>query len=122
MQLLSVSASQVKEVIYQGKTVRTGIFKDPVPERVMVRRLNIDGDDQADRNVHGGFDMAVYAYPVEHYAFWERELGREAFPHGQFGENLAASGMSEDTVRVGDICRMTPLRPRPAWHAVGGLA
>ncbi len=88
----------------------------------MVRRLNIDGDDQADRNVHGGFDMAVYAYPVEHYAFWERELGREAFPHGQFGENLAASGMSEDTVRVGDICRMTPLRPRPAWHAVGGLA
>ncbi len=106
MQLLSVSASQVKEVIYQGKTVRTGIFKDPVPERVMVRRLNIDGDDQADRNVHGGFDMAVYAYPVEHYAFWERELGREAFPHGQFGENLTVSGMSEDTVRVGDICRI----------------
>ncbi len=64
----------------------------------------------------------VYAYPVEYYAFWERELGREAFPHGQFGENLAASGMSEDTVRVGDICRMTPLRPRPASHAVGGLA
>ena len=106
MKLLSVNVSLPKEVPYRGKTVRTCIFKEPVPGRVMVRRLNIDGDDQADRRVHGGFDMAVYAYPVEHYAFWETELGREGFPHGQFGENLTVSGLSEDTVRVGDIFRV----------------
>ena len=106
MQLLTVSVSPVKEVIYQGKTVTTGILKEPVPGRVMVRRLNIDGDDQADRRVHGGLDMAVYAYPVEHYPFWEGELGRKDFPHGQFGENLTVSGMDEETVRVGDIFRI----------------
>ena len=106
MKLLSVSVSLPKEVTYQGRPVKTGIFKEPVAGRVMVRRLNIDGDDQADRKVHGGFDMAVYAYPVEHYAFWERELGREGYPHGQFGENLTVSGLNEDRVRVGDIFRI----------------
>ena len=106
MKLLSVNVSAVKEIPYQGRTVTTGIFKKPVAGRVMVRRLNIDGDDQADRRVHGGFDMAVYAYPHEHYAFWERELDREDFPYGQFGENLTVSGLSEETVRVGDTYRI----------------
>ena len=106
MKLLSVNVSLPKEVPFQGRTVTTGIFKEPVQGRVMVRRLNIDGDDQADRKVHGGFDMAVYAYPVEHYAFWEQELGRDGFPHGQFGENLTVDGLSEETVRVGDIFRI----------------
>ena len=72
----------------------------------MVRRLNVDGDDQADRRVHGvGFEMAVYIYPVEHYAFWEKELGRKGLPHGQFGENFTVAGLTEDIVRVGDIFR-----------------
>ena len=107
MKVLSVNVSLPVEVSHAGNAVRTGIFKEAVPGRVMVRRLNIDGDDQADRRVHGvGFDMAIYAYPVEHYAFWEKELGRESFPHGQFGENLTVSGLSEDTVRVGDVFRV----------------
>ena len=107
MKLLSVNVSLPKEVSFEGKTVTTAIFKDPVPDRVMLRRLNIDGDDQADRRVHGvGFEMATYAYPVEHYAFWERELKRESFPYGQFGDNLAVSGLREDTVRAGDIFRI----------------
>jgi len=106
MKLLSVNVSPVKEIPYQERTVTTGILKAPVTGRVMVRRLNLEGDDQADRRVHGGFDMAVYAYPVEHYAFWEKELGRDGFPHAQFGENLTVSGMSEDNVRVGDIFRI----------------
>ena len=106
MKLLSVNVSAVKEIPHQGRTVTTGIFKKPVARRVMVRRLNIDGDDQADRRVHGGFDMAVYAYPHEHYAFWERELDREGFPYGQFGENLTVSGLSEETIRVGDTYRI----------------
>ncbi len=101
MKIHSVNVSLPKEVSHEGKTLVTGIFKEPVPGRVMVRRLNIDGDDQADRRVHGvGFDMAIYAYPVEHYAFWEKELGREGFPHGQFGENLTVSGLSEETVQA----------------------
>ena len=106
MKLLSVNVSAVKEIRYQGRTLTTGIFKSPVAGRVMVRRLNLDGDDQADRRVHGGLDMAVYAYPSEHYAFWERELDRQGYPHGQFGENLTVSGLSEETVRVGDTYRI----------------
>jgi ferredoxin-NADP reductase/MOSC domain-containing protein YiiM len=107
MKVISVNVSLPKEVTYLGRTVRTGIIKEPVPGRVMVRRLNIDGDDQADRRVHGvGFDMAIYFYPYEHYAFWARELGRDGFPYGQFGENLTVQGLSEDTVRVGDTFRV----------------
>ena len=107
MKLLSVNVSLPKDVLYQGKTVTTAIFKEPVRGRVMVRQLNVDGDDQADRRVHGvGFEMAIYLYPVEHYAFWERELGSEEFPYGQFGENFTVEGLSEDTVRVGDIYRI----------------
>ncbi|MEN8762043.1 MAG: MOSC domain-containing protein [Thiogranum sp.] len=103
MKLLSVNVSPVKNVSYQGKTVATGIFKEPLADRVMVRRLNIDGDDQGDRRVHGGFDMAIYAYPIEHYAYWQEQLRRDSFPHGQFGENLTVQGMSEDQIRVGDV-------------------
>ena len=102
-----MNVSLPKEFLYQGKTNTTGIFKEPVRGRVMVRRLNVDGDDQADRRVHGvGFEMAIYVYPVEHYAFWERELGRDGFPYGQFGENFTVEGLSEDTVRVGDVYRI----------------
>jgi ferredoxin-NADP reductase/MOSC domain-containing protein YiiM len=107
MKVHSVNVSLPKDVSHEGKTITTSIFKEPVPSRVIVRRLNIDGDDQADRRVHGvGFDMAIYVYPIEHYAFWEKELGREKLPHGQFGENLTVSGLSEDTVQVGDIYRV----------------
>jgi len=111
MKLLSVNVSLPKEISFQGRSVTTGIFKEPVEGRVMVRRLNVDGDDQADRRVHGvGFEMAVYFYPVEHYAFWEKELGRKGFPHGQFGENFTVEGLSEETVRVGDIFRVGAAR------------
>lgn len=107
MKLISVNVSLPKEVPYLGRTITTGIFKEPVQGRVMVRRLNIDGDDQADRRVHGvGFDMAVYVYPFEHYAFWGKELGRDGFPYGQFGENLTVEGLSENTVRIGDTFRV----------------
>ena len=107
MKVISINVSLAKDVPYRGRTVRTGIFKEPVPGRVRVSRLNIDGDDQADRRVHGvGFDMAIYFYPDEHYAFWEGELGRDGFPYGQFGENLTVEGLSEDTVRVGDTFRI----------------
>lgn len=106
MRLLSVNVSLPKEVPYQGKTVSTGIFKEPVGRRVMLRRLNLEGDGQADRNVHGGINKAVYAYPFEHYEYWSRELGRTDFTFGQFGENFTVSGMLEDAVRIGDVFRI----------------
>jgi MOSC domain-containing protein YiiM len=106
MRLVSVNVSEPREIEYRGQVVRTGIFKKPVSGRVGVRRLNIDGDGQADLKVHGGYDMAVYAYPIEHYPHWEKALGRDAFPHGQFGENLTVEGLLEETVRVGDVFRI----------------
>jgi MOSC domain-containing protein YiiM len=106
MRLVSVNVSEPREIEYRGQVVRTGIFKESVRGRVWVRRLNIDGDGQADLKVHGGYDMAVYAYPLEHYPYWEQELGRDAFPHGQFGENLTVEGLLEDSVRVGDVFRI----------------
>jgi len=106
MRLVSVNASEPREIEYRGQVIRTGIFKEPVSGRVRVHKLNIDGDGQADLKVHGGYDMAVYAYPLEHYSRWEQELGRDAFPHGQFGENLTVEGLLEDTVRVGDVFRI----------------
>jgi MOSC domain-containing protein YiiM len=106
MKLISVNVSLPRDVPYRGGTIRTGIFKQPVDGRVMVRRLNIDGDGQGDLKVHGGRDMAVYAYPVEHYAFWEKQLGRHAFPCGQFGENLTVQGFMEGDTRVGDTVQV----------------
>ena len=64
---------------HQGATITTGIFKEPVVGRVRARTLNLDGDGQADRKVHGGRDMAVYAYPVEHYPYWQAALERASF-------------------------------------------
>ncbi|MBK1724492.1 MOSC domain-containing protein [Thiocystis violacea] len=106
MQLLSVNVSLPKEVPYKGATITTGIFKEPVAGRVRVRTLNLDGDGQADRKVHGGRDMALYAYPVEHYPYWQTALGRAPFSFGQFGENLTVRGLAEEQVRVGDRFRV----------------
>lgn len=106
MKLLSVNVSRPKEMSYQGRTHMTGIFKTPVTGRVMVRTLNIDGDEQADRRVHGGPDMAVYIYPHEHYAHWSRELDRNDFAFGQFGENLTTEGLLETEIRLRDVLRV----------------
>ena len=106
MKLRSVNVSQPTTVAYRGRSVTTGIFKMPVSGRVMVRRLNLDGDGQADLSVHGGVDKAVYVYPLEHYAAWAQELGRSDLAFGQFGENLTVEGMLEDTVHIGDTFRI----------------
>jgi MOSC domain-containing protein YiiM len=84
----------------------TGIFKQPVDGRVMMRSLNLDGDRQADLTVHGGSEKAIYAYPKEHYAYWQQELPDEAFSWGAFGENLTIEGLSETAVNIGDRFRI----------------
>ena len=106
MKLISVNVSQPKEVSYNGKRIKTGIFKEPVSGRTMMRRLNIDGDGQGDPSVHGGVHKAVYVYPIEHYDYWKQALGRDDLTYGKFGENLTVEGMSEDTVHIGDVFRI----------------
>ena len=106
MKLISVNVSLPREVPHKGKAVSTGIFKQPVEGRVMLRALNLDGDGQADLIGHGGPNRAVYAYSIENYAHWERELGRGDFAMGQFGENFTVEGMLDDAVHVGDVFRV----------------
>ena len=104
--LLSLNVGGPRDVAWQGKTVRTAIWKDPVDGPRMVRRLNIDGDDQADRAAHGGEHRAVFVYQIEAYRYWERELGRSDFAFGQFGENFTVEGLTDDAVCIGDRYRI----------------
>jgi MOSC domain-containing protein YiiM len=106
MKLLSVNVSPPVEVMHRGKTVTTGIFKEPVNHRVMLRTMNLDGDGQADLIAHGGIYKAAYVYSIENYDYWKRELGRTDFAVGQFGENFTVEGMPEDEIHVGDVFRV----------------
>ena len=106
MKLLSVNVSLPREVVLNGRTVMTGIYKQPVGGRVMVRTLKIDGDGQADLQAHGGACKAVYAYGFENYAYWQTELGVDDFGFGQFGENLTTEGIADDEVHIGDVFRI----------------
>jgi MOSC domain-containing protein YiiM len=89
-------------VVYNGKTINTGIFKRPVSGPLQLRTLNLDGDWQADLSVHGGPHKAVYGYPSEHYSFWRKELPGVDLPWGMFGENFTTSGLAENELHVGD--------------------
>ncbi|MFL5903641.1 MAG: MOSC domain-containing protein [Solirubrobacteraceae bacterium] len=100
--LLSVNVGMPKDVSWQAKTVFTGVFKDSVTGRRRVRRLNLDGDGQGDLGGHGGEQRAVFVYQVDSYRYWERELGRNDFAYGQFGENFTVEGLGDDEVCIGD--------------------
>ena len=104
--LLSVNVARPRLIQWQGATLSTGIFKEPVQGRVRLRALNLDGDKQADLSVHGGRDKAVYVYPSEHYEYWRRELGVSELSWGAFGENFTSEGLLEDEVKVGDRFRI----------------
>jgi ferredoxin-NADP reductase/MOSC domain-containing protein YiiM len=104
--LLSVNVGGPREVPWEGKVVRTAIWKTPVTGARMVRRINIDGDDQADRAAHGGEHRAVFVYQIGSYRYWERELGRDDFTFGQFGENFTVEGLPDDEVCIGDRYRI----------------
>jgi ferredoxin-NADP reductase/MOSC domain-containing protein YiiM/ferredoxin len=100
--LVSLNVGMPKDVPWQGKTVFTGVFKDPVTGPRRVRRLNIDGDGQGDLGGHGGEQRAVFVYQRDSYRYWERELGRTDLVDGQFGENFTIEGLSDDEVCIGD--------------------
>src|SRR5437588_10686709 len=102
MKLVSVNTGLPREVTWHGRSVITAIHKEPVEGRVALRKLNLDGDRQADLSVHGGQHKAVYCYPHEHYAYWKRELPRRELPLGTFGEHFTTDGLLEDSVHLGD--------------------
>jgi MOSC domain-containing protein YiiM len=102
MKLVSVNTGLPREVTWHERRVITGIFKEPVPGRVALRKLNLDGDRQADLTVHGGEHKAVYCYPIAHYDYWKSALPGRALPIGIFGENFTTDGMLEDSVYLGD--------------------
>ena len=106
MKILSVNVGLPREVTWQGKLVTTGIFKEPVKGRLMMRTLNLDGDQQADLTVHGGLSKAVYAYPSEHYGYWRTELPGMDLARGMFGENFTTEGLLENAVYIGDRFRI----------------
>ena len=106
MKLISVNVGLPRVVMSNGDPVSTGIFKEPVAGRVMLRTLNLDGDRQADLSVHGGPSKAVYAYPSEHYAYWKQELPEMKLPWGMFGENFTSAGLIESELSIGDKFRV----------------
>jgi MOSC domain-containing protein YiiM len=106
MLLVSVNVARPRLVMSNGQAVSTGIFKEPLEGRVMLRAHNLDGDRQADLRVHGGPDKAVYVYPSEHYEYWRRELPEMNLPWGMFGENFTTEGFRESAVNVGDRFRV----------------
>ncbi len=122
--LLSVNVGRPREVDWEGRTVRTAIWKEAVDGPRMVRRINIDGDDQADRLAHGGEHRAVFVYQIDSYRHWERELGREDFTYGQFGENFTVEGLPDAEVCIGDRYRIGQAlfevtQPRVTCYRVG---
>jgi ferredoxin-NADP reductase/MOSC domain-containing protein YiiM/ferredoxin len=122
--LMSVNVGRPREVQWQARTVRTAIWKHAVDGPQMVRRINIDGDDQADRLAHGGEHRAVFVYQIDSYRYWERELGRHDFAYGQFGENLTVEGLADDEVCIGDRYRIggalfEVTQPRVTCYRVG---
>ena len=124
MRVVSVNVGLPRSVSWRRREVTTGIFKEPVEGRVPLHRLNLDGDRQADLAVHGGAAKAVYAYPLEHYAFWQEEL-EEDLPLGAFGENLTVEGLPlEEEVALGDrfrigSCELVVTQPRLPCYKLG---
>jgi MOSC domain-containing protein YiiM len=136
-QLVSVNVAQAAPLLASGRKVLSAIGKRAVLGAINVNRLGLTGDEQADLSVHGGLEKAVYAYPLEHYGFWQaarREAGVSLFdedlPHGFMGENLTISGLLEADVYVGDVlhfpnCTLqveSPREPCFKFAAVMGFA
>jgi MOSC domain-containing protein YiiM len=105
MKIISLNRSLPKLIEINGVEVLTGIFKEATSERLLLRQENLVGDGQADLKNHGGSYKAAYGYPYEHYPTWQKELGRNDFVYGQFGENFTTEGLLEDEIFVGNVYR-----------------
>jgi ferredoxin-NADP reductase/MOSC domain-containing protein YiiM len=122
--LLSVNVGLPKDVGWQGRTVRTGIWKSPVTGPRMVRRRNVDGDGQGDLGGHGGEQRAVMVYQIDSYAHWQKHFDRQDLEYGNFGENFTVDGLADDEVCIGDRYRIGTAefevtQPRVTCYRVG---
>ena len=122
--LLSVNVGLPNDIAWHGKTVHTAVWKRAVSGRRMARRLNLDGDGQGDLIGHGGEHRAVFVYQFDCYRYWQRELGRDDFSFGQFGENFTVEGLPDDKVCIGDRYRIGSAlfevtQPRVTCYRVG---
>src|ERR1700754_4810439 len=104
--LVSVNVGLPRDIAWNGRTVHTGIWKEPVIGRCRVGRLNVDGDGQGDTAGHGGEQRAVFVYQDESYRYWQKHLGRSNLVHGQFGENFTVEGLADAEVCIGDRYRI----------------
>lgn len=124
MKLISVNVGLPVKVKFGNEIVTTGIFKNPVDKRINLKKLNLEGDRQADLTVHGGLDKAVYSYPYEYYDFWRKEFPDISFNWGMFGENLTTEGLFESQVNVGDrfqigSAQLVATQPRMPCYKLG---
>ena len=122
--LLSVNVGFPRDIAWKGRTVHTAIWKEPVRGRCLVGRLNLEGDGQGDLAGHGGEQRAVFVYQIESYRYWQDQLGRTDFVHGQFGENFTIEGLRDDAVCIGDRYRIGSAlfeisQPRVTCYRVG---
>src|SRR4051812_48401115 len=122
--LISVNVGLPRDVEWKGRTVHTGIWKNPVSGRCRVRRLNLDGDGQGDLGGHGGEQRAVFVYQIESYRYWGEQLKRMDLSHGQFGENFTIEGLEDEAVCIGDRYRIGSAlfevtQPRVTCYRVG---
>lgn len=106
MRIVSLNVGKIETLEWEGRQVKTGFRKRSISGPVVLRGVNLAGDDQADRKVHGGPSKTLYVYPSEHYAFWKAELHSPTLPWGSFGENLTTSGWLETEAHVGDRVRI----------------
>src|SRR5271157_4668809 len=124
MNVISVNVGRPQEHEWQGQRVKTAIFKSPAEGPVAVGKLNLEGDEQGDPTVHGGVDKATYAYPYEHYTYWQSQLPDYSLTLGNFGENLTIAGLSEETIHIGDQLQIgtalfTVTQPRTPCYKLG---
>jgi MOSC domain-containing protein YiiM len=124
MKVLSVNVGLPRKILFNGQIITTAIFKDPVKGSISLRKLNLDGDKQADLTVHGGLDKAVYSYPSEHYDYWRKQFPNTDLVWGMFGENFTTEGLFEDAVNIGDqfqigSAKLVATQPRMPCYKLG---
>ena len=105
MKVISTNIGQPRKVMWRGKFVTTGIYKEPVAA-IVVKKYFVEGDNVSDLKVHGGESKTVYGYPWEHYEFWRREYPAMAMDYGMFGENITTEGLFENEMKVGSLYRI----------------
>lgn len=110
MKVVSLNVGRPQQHQWNGKAIRTSIFKSPVTGKRKVSFLNMEGNEQADLRVHGGVNKAVYTYDLSHYEHWKEVLQRDSWEHGLFGENLTTEGLLDEKARIGDVYQMGSAR------------